>query len=199
MIGRLQAAAPGLRPPQLHSAYEAAAFCVLAARRSAAQARRMRTQLADRADTILDIAGQAVVCLPPPAYLIDPEPVPGLDPVRRQRLHAVAQAALDGRLDTDALAAMPPADARTHLEQLPGIGPFSSAIIVVRALGHKDFMAGTITELNTSVGALYDLGHPASPHELDDISRAWSPWRTWAQLYIRSVSRRLSQPAVVSQ
>lgn len=192
VIGRLQAAAPGLRPPLLHSAYEAAAFCILTARRSAAQARRMRTELAERAGTVLDGAGEPLVCLPPPSYLVDPDPVPGLDPVRRQRLQAIAQAALDGLLDTASLYAMPPADARTHLEQLPGIGPFSSAIIVVRALGHKDFMTGTITELNNLVGRLYDLGRPATPGEIDDISRAWSPWRTWSQLYIRSVSPRLT-------
>lgn len=192
VIGRLQAAAPGLRPPQLHSAYEAAAFCILNARRSSAQARRMRTRLAQQAGTVLDVAGQLVVCLPPPAYLVDPEPVPGLDPVRRQRLRAVAQAALDGLLDTAALAALPPADARTHLERLPGIGPFSSAIVVVRALGHKDYMAGELTELNATVGDLYGLGHPATPDELAALARTWSPWRTWSQLYIRSVSPRLA-------
>lgn len=196
VIGSLQAAAPGLRPPQLHSAYEAAAFCILTARRSAAQARRMRAELAQHARTVLDIAGQPVVCLPPPAYLVDPEPVSGLDPVRRQRLQAVAQAALDGLLDTASLAALPPAAARAQLERLPGIGPFSSAIVVARALGHKDFMAGTVTELNTTVGRLYDLGHAATPDELADISRVWSPWRTWSQLHIRSVSPRLpSLPA----
>lgn len=192
VIGRLQEAAPGLRPPQLHSAYEAAVFCILNARRSSAQARRMRAELARRAGTVLDVAGHPVGCLPPPSYLRDPEPVPGLDPVRRTRLEAIAQAALDGRLDTVALRAMTPADARSHLEELPGIGPFSSAVVVARALGHKDYLAGTITELNSTVGLLYELGHPATPHELADIAGAWSPWRTWSQLYVRSVGPRLS-------
>lgn len=191
VIGRLQEAAPGLRPPQLHSAYEAAAFAILNARRSSAQARSMRTELAAHAGTVIDVAGQPVVCMPPPSYLLDPAPVAGLDPVRRQRLQAVAQAALEGKLDTNALAALPPVQARAQLEKLPGIGPFSSAIVVVRALGHKDYMAGTITELNTTVGRLYDLGYPATPDELAVISRAWSPWRTWSQLHIRSVSIRL--------
>lgn len=192
VIARLQAAAPGLRPPQLHSAYEAAAFCILNARRSSAQARQMRTRLAEHAGTVLDVAGQRVVSMPPPRYLMDPEPVPGLDPVRRQRLQSVAQAALNGQLDTADLASLPPTQARTRLEQLPGIGPFSSAIVVVRALGHKDYLAGTVTELNTTVGQLYDLGHPATPDELANISLTWSPWRTWSQLYIRSVSSRLA-------
>ena len=192
VIARLQAAAHGLRPPQLHSAYEAAAFCILNARRPSAQARRMRTRLAEQAGTVLEIAGQQIACMPPPRYLLDPEPVPGLDPVRRQRLQAVAQAALNGMLDTTELAALTPTEARTHLEQIPGIGPFSSAIIAVRALGHKDYLAGTLTELNTTVGQLYDLGNPATPDELARISLAWSPWRTWSQLYIRSVSSRLA-------
>ena len=192
VIGRLQAAAPGLRPPQLYSADEAAVFCILTARRSAAQARRMRAELARAADTVLNVAGEPVACLPPPSYLLDPEPVPGLDSVRRQWLNGIARAALDGRLDTASLRAMPPVEARQHLEQLPGIGPFSSAIIVVRSLGHTDYMAGTVTELNTSVGQLYGLGHPATP-ELKAISRAWSPWRTWSQLHIRSVLPRLTR------
>lgn len=191
VIGRLQAAAPGLRPPQLHSAYEAAVFCILTARRSSTQARRMRARLAEQAGTVLDVAGQPVVCLPPPAYLVDPDPVPGLDTVRRQRLQAVAKAALDGLLDTHELAALPPADARARLEQLPGIGPFSSAIVVSRALGHKDYLAGPITELNATVGQLYGLGHPASPGELGEIAGAWTPWRTWCQLHVRSVTPRL--------
>lgn len=191
IIGRLQAAAPGLRPPSIHSAYEAAVFCILTARCSGAQARHMRTALAQRAGTVLDVAGQRVTCLPPPSSLLDPPPVRGLDPVRRERLTTVARAALDGRLDTAELAAMPPEQARKQLEQLAGIGPFSSAIIVVRSLGHTDYMAGPITELNAIVGRLYNLGHDATAEQLQQIAEPWAPWRTWSQLYIRSVSTQL--------
>lgn len=87
---------------------------------------------------------------------------------------------MTGELDTAALRAMTPAEVRTSLERLPGIGPFSSAIIVVRALGYTDYLAGPITELNGLVGEFYQLGHPAAPEELDDIARTWSPWRTGA-------------------
>jgi DNA-3-methyladenine glycosylase II len=192
VIGRLQGAAPGLRPPLLHSAYEAAAWCILAARRTAAQARGMRARLAEQAGTVLDVEGEQVICLPPPELLLRAAPVRGLDEVRLDRLHGVARAALDGRLDTSALRALDPDDARDQLEKLAGIGPFSSAIIVVRALGHTDVMAGTLTELLERVGQLYGLGHRASPGELAEIAQVWSPWRTWAQVHIRAVSDRLS-------
>lgn len=192
VIGKLQAAAPGLRPPLIHSAYEAAVFCILTARRSATQARHMRTALARDAGTVLSVAGQQVTCLPPPSYLVDPGDIRGLDPVRRERLTGVARAAVNGELNTPELFAMPPETARKHLEELPGIGPFSSAIITVRSLGHTDYLAGPITELNTLVGDLYRLGHPASSDELERISARWAPWRTWSQLYIRSASQRLT-------
>jgi DNA-3-methyladenine glycosylase II len=102
----------------------------------------MRATLAQHAGTVPDVAGCQVTCLPPPACLTDPGPVPGLGPVRRTRLVAVARAALDGKPDTAEPAALPPEQARQRLEQLPGIGPFSSAIVVVRALRHTDYLAG---------------------------------------------------------
>lgn len=46
------------------------------------------------------------------------------------------------------------------MQQLPGIGPFCSAIVVARALGHKDYVAGTITELNTTVAGSTDSAAP---------------------------------------
>ncbi|WP_250009293.1 DNA-3-methyladenine glycosylase [Actinoplanes sp. M2I2] len=191
VVAALQAAAPGLRPPVLPSAYEAAAWCILAARRTGTQARTMRRRLAEQAGTVLNVAGEPVVCLPPPADLLTAAPVPGLDDVRLQRLRGVARAALDGRLDTAELRAMDPAQARAHVEELAGIGPFSSAIIVGRGLGHTDVLFGPITELNQRAGALYQLGHDASPQELANIAKAWSPWRSWVQVYFRAVTDRL--------
>jgi len=75
---------------------------------------------------VLTVNGHSVTCLPPPPYLVDPAPIPGLDPVRRERLGAIAQAALDGELGATGLHRMVPLDARAHLEQLRGIGPFDS-------------------------------------------------------------------------
>lgn len=196
VIARLQSAAPGLRPPQIHSAYEAAVCCILTARRSPVQARHLRTALARAAGTVLTVDGVEVTCRPPPSDLLDPDLVRGPDATRRERLTGIARAALDGRLDTAALAAQPPEQARTALEELPGIGPFSSAIITVRSLGHTDHLTGPLTELNRLLGSPYDLGHDATSGELDGIAAPWSPWRTWSQLHIRSVSPRLAREAV---
>lgn len=191
VVKPLQSAAPGLRPPVLPSAYEAAAWSILQARRAGGQARQMRRHLAEQADTVVRIDGVDLPCMPPPSALLEAAAVPGMDDVRLERLHGIARAALDGRLNTHDLKSMDYNDARKQLEQLVGIGPFSSAIIVGRGLGHTDALFGPLTELNDRVGELYRLGHPASPDELHDIASVWSPWRAWTQVYFRAVTPRL--------
>jgi DNA-3-methyladenine glycosylase II len=66
------------------------------------------------------------------------ESMPGLPAERIPRLHAVAEAAQRGRLDAEHLRVMAPEDAQAELQQLPGIGPFYSSLIVIRGCGHAD-------------------------------------------------------------
>jgi DNA-3-methyladenine glycosylase II len=58
VIGRLQEAAPGLRPPLFHSPYEAAAWSVLSARRPARQMAAVREALSAAHGTAFSLAGQ---------------------------------------------------------------------------------------------------------------------------------------------
>src|SRR6201999_4121840 len=70
VIGRLQAVAPGLRPPQFHSPYEAAAWAVLSARRPAQQMARVRDELSAAYGTAFELAGQTWHAFPTPAALL---------------------------------------------------------------------------------------------------------------------------------
>lgn len=192
VIGRLQAVARGLRPPLFHSAYEAAAWCVLSARRPAGQMQAVRTRLNNAHGRTFTLAGQELACFPTPSALLGLTEIPGLDYVKVQRLHAVAQAALDGWLDTLALRALDPADARSRLERLPGIGPLSSSLIVVRALGHPDVLPEEEPRAMALLGELYGLGGPATAAQLREIGASWSPYRTWALVLVRAAAGRLT-------
>ena len=97
VIGRLQAAAPGLRPPLFHSPYEAAAWAVLSARRPARQMIQVRALLSETHGRVFDLAGQRLAAFPTPSRLLRVESFPGLGPDKIQRLHGVARAALEGR------------------------------------------------------------------------------------------------------
>jgi len=74
----------------------------------------------------------------------------------------------------------------------PGSARSPAPFVVSRALGHTDCLVGTITGLNDTVGRLYDLDHPAATQQLADISAVGPPWRTGAQLPVRSVTPRLA-------
>jgi DNA-3-methyladenine glycosylase II len=192
VIQRLQGVAPGLRPPLFHSAYEAAAWCVLSARRPGRQMQTVRAELSRGHGTVLSVAGQDVPVFPSPTALLAVASFPGLDAVKVDRLHGIARAALDGALDTTALRALDPADARVRLELLAGIGPFSASLIVIRALGHTDVLATEEPRLQALVGELYGLEGPASPEELTRIAAPWAPWRTWCSVLVRAAAKRVA-------
>src|SRR6202012_5467653 len=80
VIGRLLAAAPGLRPPLFYSPSEAAAWSVLSARRPARQMRGARALLSEPHGRVFDLAGQRLAAFPTPSRLLRVGSFPGLTP-----------------------------------------------------------------------------------------------------------------------
>jgi len=192
VIKRLQAVAPGLRPPLFYSPYEAAAWSVLSARRSATQAAGVRRRLSEEHGATFTLAGEPLAALPTPAQLLDVGRFPGIDETRLRRLHGVATAAFDGRLDADRLRAMGPDAAMAELRTLDGIGPFYSSLIVVRGTGFADVLPTNEPKLLALVAQLYGLPGPPSPEQLTSIAEPWRPLRTWAAVLIRAAAPRVS-------
>lgn len=195
VIGRLQEVAPGLRPPQFHSPYEAAAWAVLSARRPARQMAQVRDRLAAAHGTAFSLAGQRWHSFPTPSALLDVREFAGIPEPKLTRLHAVAQAAWDGRLDAARLAAMDPAEAMAQVRELPGIGPFYAALIVVRACGLADVLVTNEAIALDTMADLYNLPGRPSAAELDRLAEAWRPFRTWAVVLIRAAAARLPERA----
>ncbi|BEP12933.1 DNA-3-methyladenine glycosylase [Acidothermaceae bacterium B102] len=191
LIGRLQAARPGLRPPLFHSAYEALCWAVISARRPAKQMAEVRRQLSERYGAVVPVAGTDVAVMPTPAQLVAITDFDALPEVKLRRLREVAAAALDGRLDTAALKALPQAEAETMLRELDGIGPFYAELVTVRALGHTDVVPSAEPTLLAEAGRLMRGGVPFTAAEYAEAARAWSPWRTWASVAIRAAGPRL--------
>ena len=195
VLARVHAAAPGFRPANFHSAFEAAAWSVLSARRQRRQAIALRARLAEEHGARFDLAGQVVHALPTPAALARLDRVPGLPDAALPRLHAVAEAASAGRLDVDRLTALGPDEAMAALQQLPGIGAFYSALVVVRACGLTDVLSTQEPHSRRAVRSLYGLDHEPDDAELAAIAEAWRPFRTWATVALRAVGPRLGTPS----
>ncbi|MEP6697896.1 MAG: DNA-3-methyladenine glycosylase 2 family protein [Pseudonocardiales bacterium] len=194
VVARLLQAAPGLRPPLFYSPYEAAAWSVLSARRPARQMAQVRTRLSERFGRIFSVAGEPTAALPTPDQLLAVDAWPGLTAEKIVRLHGVARAALAGQLDADRLLSMDPGEAMTDLRSIRGIGPFASALIVIRATGFTDVLPTQEPQLLGRVAQLYGLPGPPSPEQFADLAEAWRPFRTWVAVLIRAAASRLPTP-----
>jgi DNA-3-methyladenine glycosylase II len=191
VIRRLQAAAPGLRPPLFYSPYEATVWAVLSARRPARQMALVRQQLSETYGATFDLAGIPTAALPLPEQLLGVDHVDGLTPQKIDRMHGIARAALAGQLDAVTMAALDPDIAVARLQKLPGIGPFYSALVVIRSLGHADVLPVDEQQALAMTAELYGLSAPLSAAEFATLAEPWRPFRTWAVVLIRAAGRRL--------
>lgn len=191
VIGKLQALAPGLRPPQFYSPYEAAVWSVISARRPRRQAAAVRERLAQAHGTTFEVAGQQVAALPGPRRLLEIEHFAGVADDRIPRLHAIARAAADGQLEVDHLIGLEPAEAMVELQRLPGLGPFYSSLIVIRACGLADVLPTAERNLLELVPQLYDVPAPLTEEAFTELAERWRPYRTWASVLIRAAGPRL--------
>ena len=191
VLGRLQSVAHGLRPPLFHSAYEAAAWCVLSARRPTAQMSALRDALGYAHGASFILAEQERSAFPTPGQLLGVTTFAGLPAEKIARLHGVAEAAASGLLDNDTLATMGPEQALTALQAIKGIGPFYASLIVIRALGFTDVAVIDEPEAMALMGQLYGLAGPATPAQVTTLSEAWRPYRTWATVLIRAAGPRV--------
>jgi DNA-3-methyladenine glycosylase II len=196
VIGRLQQAAPGLRPPLFYSPYEAAAWSVLSSRRPAGQLMQVRDRLGRAHGASFDLAGQRLAAFPAPEALLGVTSFPGIAEDRMRRLHGVARAALDGQLDAGRLLELGPDRAMTRLREISGIGPFYSSLIVIRATGFADVLPVNEPRLLALTARLYELGSPPGPDQFRALAEPWRPLRTWAAVLIRAAAARvLADPA----
>jgi DNA-3-methyladenine glycosylase II len=201
VLGSLQAAAPGLRPPLFYSPYEAAAWAVLSVRRPPGQMMAVRDRLSRAHGAVFGLAGQQLAALPAPAQLLGVGSFPDIPADRIERLHGVARAAQEGRLDAGHLLRLGPEEAAVRLREIPGIGPFYSALIVIRATGFADVLPVGEPKFRTLAAQLYHLRAPVSDTELRALAEAWKPFRTWAAVLIRAAARRVlgDEPLRVSE
>jgi DNA-3-methyladenine glycosylase II len=172
-----------------HSAYEAVAWSILSARRPHAQGARLRDRLAVEHGRTFDLGGVRLAAFPTPQQLLEVTSLPGLPAVALTRLHAIAEVARDGGLDTAVLRRLPPEDALTELRRLPGIGPFYAELVVVRALGHTDVLPSKenkVLELAGQLSGELIGGGPLDEPSFSALAEAWTPWRTWVTVALRA-------------
>jgi 3-methyladenine DNA glycosylase/8-oxoguanine DNA glycosylase len=189
VVAPLAAAAPGSRPVSFWSPYEAACWAVLSQRTSMVAAAAVKERIAARFGTVHDVEGVPVSAFPTPARLSEvagdlPVPV-----VKQERLRGLAEAARDERLDGRRLRGLPAEQALAAVRELPGIGPFSAELVVVRGASAPDVFPMAESRLHEEMAERYGLALP-DPAVLARITERWRPFRTWVAVLLRSARER---------
>jgi DNA-3-methyladenine glycosylase II len=181
------AARPGLRPPLFQSAYEALVWAVLSARRPIVQMQLVRDQLARTHGCVLEVAGEEMAALPTPDRLLEVTSFPGVPDVKLRRMHAIATAARDGRLDTESLRMRDVEDVAAELQGFEGIGPFYSELVTIRALGHTDVLPTAEPRVVAATAVRLGLERLTAT-DFAELAESWRPWRTWACVALRAAA-----------
>ncbi|MDX6280128.1 MAG: DNA-3-methyladenine glycosylase [Kribbellaceae bacterium] len=172
VIADAQEQLPGLRPCGFHSPYEAAAWSVLSQRIRIVQAAKLRDEL------VREHGQDGAFPAPERLRSLDLE-LPGR---KTEYLHAVAEAALDGRLDGDTLRAMDVDDAVSAVQEVKGLGPFAAELVVLRGANAPDAIPHNERRLDEEITFRY-----GADRTLAEVSENWRPFRTWAAVHLRSL------------
>ncbi|MEV4220706.1 hypothetical protein [Nonomuraea sp. NPDC049725] len=185
ILGDLQRRSPGLRPVCFWSPWEAACWAVIVQRSSMLITSRIKQRIAERHGARVTVDGTAYAAFPPPVSLLDAGGL-GLPAQKEEWLRGLARAALDGVLTTEHLRALDPRDALAELRALPGVGPFSAGLILIRGAGAPDAFPGDEPSLFAILREAYGLPEDAPAAAYRKVADAWRPYRSWASFLFRA-------------
>ncbi|WP_020670959.1 DNA-3-methyladenine glycosylase family protein [Amycolatopsis nigrescens] len=189
VLGALRSRHPGLRPVLFHSPYEAACWAIIGQRIRGSQAARIRQRIVERYGKPLHVGGQRLVSFPAPDVLRELDEPMGLPVPKVAQLRLIADAAKNGVLDAAPLRALEPVEALRRLQRLPGVGPFSAQLILIRGAGHPDVFPDAERRLHEEMRLAYGRAE-ATVADLGRIAGRWRPYRSWAALLLRTAGDR---------
>jgi len=194
-IAQVIEAFPGLRPVSFTSPYECAAWGILSQRISSRQASAIQDRLVAQYGTPFEVGGGEAWAFPGPDRLAQLTEFAGLAAVKVDRLRGVAKAALDGLLDADKLRALGPVEGPASLRAIPGIGPFWSSGIYLRASGIVDEFPEEPISI-AALGVIHGLGENLDPATVARLTDAYRPYRMWAAVLLRVAASRGAIPGL---
>ncbi|MBB6349832.1 DNA-3-methyladenine glycosylase II [Nonomuraea muscovyensis] len=187
VLGDLQRRSPGLRPACFWSPWEAACWAVIVQRSSMLVAARLKQRIAERYGAQVEVDGREYAAFPPPVTLLEAGGL-GLPAQKEEWLRGLARAALDGVLTAEHLRALAPEEALAELRALPGVGPFSAGLILIRGAGAPDAFPGDEPRLFAILREVYGLPQDTPPAAYRRLAEAWRPYRSWASFLFRAAS-----------
>jgi DNA-3-methyladenine glycosylase II len=132
----------GLKPPRYPGVFESLCNGIIFQQLSIVAASTIMRRLVERLSSPVEHSGNTLYPFPSPEALLDATPqmlrAVGLSRQKASALRSAAAAVRDGTIGAATVASMSSDDAAKLLQDLPGIGPWTAANILLRGFGRLD-------------------------------------------------------------
>lgn len=163
----------GVKPPRFASLWEALVSSVVFQQLSLASAMATVARLVARVSPVIELGDEPLRPFPSPAAVANASEAElralGLSGAKARALRLLAAACASGALDEAELEALPSPAAAERLVRLPGIGPWTASLVLLRGLGRLDVFPAGDAGARRGLGALLPLSE--APAVLERLGR----------------------------
>ena len=183
----------GLHLPHTGTIFEALVLGVLGQQIATNVARIIRTLLIETFGPSAEFDGETYYAFPRPEAIWASSP----DELRTMKLtqrkseyvHGIAGAALDRTVGLEALSELPDGEIVERLTALRGVGQWTAQWALIRAVGRPDALPLGDLALRRVVSRLFFDGAEVTDAQVEELARRWSPYRTFATVYLFTALR----------
>ncbi len=183
----------GLHLPHTATVFEALVLAVLGQQISTSVARIIRTLLIETFGPSAEFNGETYYAFPRPEAIWGSSPAElhtmKLTQRKSEYVHGLAGSALDRVLDLERLAGLNDQEIVQKLTALRGVGMWTAQWVLIRAVGRPDALPLGDLALRRVVSRLFMDGADVNDAQVEEIAERWSPYRTYATVYLFSALR----------
>ena len=183
----------GLHLPHTATVFEALVLAILGQQISTQVARVIRTLLIETHGPRMEIEGTPYYAFPRPYRLAEAtvEELHGLKLSWRKAeyVRGIAIAASEEQDGLEYLHRLEDREVVSRVTKLRGVGPWTAQWLLVRALDRPDALPLGDLALRRTVSNLYFDGETVNDAQVEKFCRRWSPWRTYATVYMFAAMR----------
>jgi DNA-3-methyladenine glycosylase II len=184
----------GLHLPHTATVFEALVLAILGQQIATNVARIIRTLMIESHGPHQDFDGETFYAFPRPQTLaaLSVEQLRGLKLTQRKAeyVQGIAQAAPEFSPDgLESLHGMSDEAVVQKVVALRGVGHWTAQWVLIRALGRPDALPLGDLALRRVVSRVFFAGEDLSDVQLEEFAARWSPWRTYATVYLFTALR----------
>jgi 3-methyladenine DNA glycosylase/8-oxoguanine DNA glycosylase len=122
----------------------------------------------------------------------------GLEPATVAHLRMIGERGTTGAFGAELLRSMPLAAARNWLCAHADVGVTTADAVLVAGAGRRDVVLTATPQLIAAVASYYGVARAEARRRVDDLSRRWGEFATWAAYLLITAARRDGVSAAAS-